>query len=202
LEFKSSLKLNRSNTTFETWLNQPFVANDLRSQLTRANVLLIPDLEYCGYAGPLFPAGTEDFFHFLANQSSDEIRADICIEDREYRSLALLHDDVWFATVIVLPALAQVIAHYVIRFLDEKLGSRVTETRIKSKVVIASPETDKSVTVEFEGLASEYDEYVASTLKLVRSEQDLQRLGETENMDHAERIKHLSSNRGYRHDSN
>ncbi len=196
MEFKSSLKLNRSNITFETWLNQPFVADDLRSQLVEANVLLIPELEYCGYAGPLFPAGTEDFFHFLANQDSDEIRADICIEDHEYRSLALLHDDISFATVIVLPALASVIAHYIIRFLDKKLGSRVTETRIKSKVVIASPETDKSVTVEFEGLASEYDEYVGSTLRLVESEQDLKLLSETEDMDYGERILHLSGRKG------
>ena len=165
-------------------------------------MLLIPELDYCGYAGPLFPAVTEGFFHFLANESSDEIRADICIEDHDYRSLALHHDEVWFATLIVLPAMAEVIAHYIIRFLDEKLGSRVTETRIKSKVVIASPETDESVTVEFEGLASDYDNCVASTLKLVRSAQDLKRLGQTENMDNAERIAHLSSERDTRHDSN
>lgn len=200
MESTSIVKVSRSNTTFDTWLDQPFIANDLRSQLEKANVLLIPVLGYCEYEGPLFSEGTDEFFQFLTAKQSDKMHVDICIANDEYRELTLRQNEFILATMIVWPVVAPIISHYIVQFLDYKLGARVADTRIKSRVVIPIPEAGRSVEVEYEGTASEYSNYVTSTLGLVRSVQDLQRLGETDDMDHAERIKHLSSNRVNSHD--
>ena len=193
---KTRLQVKRSDRTFGFWLNQPFISDELRIQLAKANVLITPELSYLDYKGPLFPTSTEEFYHFLKEQNSEEFVVDICIDDSCFKSLARLHDEIYLATAIIVPVVAPIFAHYVIRFIDDKLGARASNTNIKSEVTIEDPGTGKSAQVSYEGLASNYDEYVGSTLRLVRSGEDVKSLIETEDSDHEERIRRLSERKG------
>lgn len=192
MDAKTTLRVTPSDSTFDYWLDKSFVPDSLRTQLAKANVLIVPQLGYLDYKGPLFPTGTEEFYHFLKEQDSEEFVVDICIDDDQFKSLARLHDEFYLPTMIIVPAVAHIFAHYVIRFIDDRLRSGASKTVIKSEVIIQDPETDKSVKVSYEGPASEYDEFVGSTLRLVESEQDLKSLLEIEDMDHKERIRLLS----------
>lgn len=197
MDANTSLQVKRSSRTFGFWLNQSCISDDLRRQLTKANVLIVPQLGYLDYEGPLFPTATEEFFHFLREHKSDEFAVDICIDDSCFKSLVRFHDDLYLATAIIMPVVGPIFAHYVKRFIDSKLGTRASKTRIKSEVVIENRETTgESTRVSYEGLASDYDEYVGSTLRLVTSTKDLKLLTETEDMDHEERIQHLSEHTG------
>ncbi len=68
-------EFNVENTeeTFATWINKPFIPNELKSELSNANLLIIPREGFGDIDDPLFPTGTEEILTIF-KEASDKVR--------------------------------------------------------------------------------------------------------------------------------
>lgn len=160
---RRTLLVEASDETIDTWINRPYVDDELRDQLSKASVLLVPtedekaDRMY-------FPAGTEAFFQFLQASERQGVSVDICIGDEGYQELALYADWLIIADLVVRSVAAPVAVTIICRYIEQRLGKR-TETQVKSKLTIQETESERSIQLDYEGPASDYRDVMMEALK-------------------------------------
>ena len=159
---ENEIEYSTENTTenFETWINRPFIPDELKPQLRKANVLIVPREGFQEYPGPMFPVGTEELFHFLRDNSNENITVDICISDNDYHELAL-HDaflivGAFVINNIALPLIINLISNYI-------SNRRSDKKRIKVEFTIV--ENDGRAThVLYEGPAEDFNKTIKPKL--------------------------------------
>jgi hypothetical protein len=169
-----TLVLETSQESIQSWANRPYISDALREQLLKANVLLVPTEGFRERADLVFPQGTEELFQFLRESPRENITVDICIEDKDYKEL-MLHADLliiiasFMATSIVAPVVVDLIAEYIKR----RLGSRETETIVRSELSVYDEKTGRSVRLSFEGPASAYHDTMTTAIQKMNKPQSL-----------------------------
>jgi len=164
-----------SRESISTWVNRPYISNKLREQLLRANVLLVPSEGYADQTDLVFfPSGTEELFHFLRESQREGLSVDICIEDKGYKEIAR-HADLLFIVDfivkdIVAPLLVALIADYFIR----RSGSGASETTVKSKITVCDEKNKRSMSLSFEGPASDYRDTMGNAIQNFNRSQNLE----------------------------
>lgn len=172
-----------SEESFQTWIDRPYIGEELRRQLAGANVLIVPsegflertDLRH-------FPTGTEELFHFLRENAPENLSVDICIEDADYRELALHADWLMIATTVVTSVAAKVTAELIWKYIQQRVGSRSKDTSVKSQLIVVDAERGLSLQLSYEGPANEYravivgaiQQYVGDSRGLSLLKQDVQ----------------------------
>ncbi len=138
---------------------------ELSETLKKAEILLIPIDGYGNCFEPLFPEGTMAFYHALKRDEALGKGTEICIEDSEYKELALHAEVISLPLLIVLngvlfPILATFIKHYIEKYI---LNSH-NNPSIKASIV--KRDGQKYTKINFEGDAKSYLE----TLKKVKDD--------------------------------
>lgn len=124
------LTVEESDYTFDYWLNKPYIGNELKENLKKANLLLVPFENFRNNPEPVFMAGSDSLLEFLLKNKTPELHPDICIEDQNYRELRL-HDitivlGAFVVTSIAAPVLADLISEYLKRLIfKEKDESKI-----------------------------------------------------------------------------
>lgn len=175
---RHTLVVRPSDETIDTWINRPYVSNELRGQLSAANVLLVPTEDEQA-SRVYFPAGTERFFRFLQTSEQQSLSVDICIGDKDYQELALYADWLIIADLVVKVVVAPVVVYLICDYLEQRLGRRA-QTQVKSRLTIQETGSERStIQIDYEGPASEYRD--VATEALTRDPEDSQKLnsGET-----------------------
>jgi hypothetical protein len=193
IDATTRLSVSITEQNIDYWLSQPFISNKLRDQLKSANTLIIPNRGYSDVSIWYFPEGTEDVLRFLKARESNGLNIDICIEDSDFKELAL-HADVFtlpefVVQSIVVPLLISLLVEYV----KHRFQSRIDTGVVKSKVTITDASGKRSVTVDYSGRANEFEKVVGETIKLIDSVNNLEQLQDTIGLDYQERIQRLSS---------
>lgn len=188
----SYMQITWSEESFGYWLNREFISTELREQLSAANVLITPYPGYPDYEGPLFSHETYDFYNFLRTHAADEVVAQVCVEDQDFEYLSLNHDTLELPCAIVQLVVAPLFVKWVYQYIEYRLGSRKSNTFVKHDFTIEDPRTGVIVKNKYEGPASNYDDRVGSTIRLIQNGDDLKLLGESHDMDHEQRIARLS----------
>jgi len=131
-----------SSENFDTWINREYISEGLKSDLKKANILLVPTEGFRNKNIPVFPVKTEELFTYIKNRLPSEYKIDICIEDKEYKELALHSDLViigsFVVASIVVPILVNIISEYIkqkILKMGEKRGVKVSLTIVDAKGV-------------------------------------------------------------------
>ncbi len=129
-----------SSENFDTWINREYISERLKSDLKKANILLVPTEGFRDKNILVFPVRTEELFIYIKNRLPSEYKIDICIEDEEYKELALHSDLViiggFVVTSIIMPILANIISEYIkqkILKMGEKRGVKVSLTIVGEK---------------------------------------------------------------------
>jgi len=155
-----------SQETIRSWADSSDISANLREGVLRADFLIIPSKGYLDRPDLLFfPEGTENLFRFLRGLQNSAFRVEICVEEEEYRELALHADLLFIASTIVSNACVGVAVKLISEYIQRKLGSRRQETNVKWDLIIQDDKNDRSVKVSYFGPASEYNTVVSQAIK-------------------------------------
>ncbi len=163
-------EVKKSEESFETWINKPFIPEKLRTQLREANALIIPQEEFRNKKVPLFPVGTEELFRYLKDNSDERIVTDICIDDPDYKELAL-HSDLlilggFILSTVVLPVFVNLISEYV----KNRWISSSSKPEIRIEVTVVKSGGD-SIKCNYEGPADKYKDTIMSTFRTLKGKE-------------------------------
>ena len=117
-----NLTISDSSDNFQTWINKTFIPENLRNSLVKASVLILPEESFRNETYPLFPVTTDQLFQYL-RINLPENSVDLCIDDSNYRELALHSDYKRIGKFIVVAAFIPVFINC--------LSNYITETYIK-----------------------------------------------------------------------
>ena len=158
----TTIREEESERDLAYWLGRDYVSDELRHRLADASILIVPQEGFRDYEGPLFPVATEEFFRFAREELPDDAEVDICIEDGDYKELALHESLIIIATVSVASSfLAGLAVNLVWHFLERRIGSKAKEKKTTAKATIIvnttkTAKTDKrAVEIHYEGPADQ-----------------------------------------------
>jgi hypothetical protein len=154
-----------SKESFDFYMGRPYIGEDLRTRLLAADALIIPNEGY-GERTELvyFPSGTSDLYQFLADKNIEGLKIEICIEDDDYKEIALHYDWLSIAGFVVTALVAPLVVELIADYIKEHLGKRVPETNVKSKLIVLEEKGGRNIIYTYEGPASEYQKIMSDAI--------------------------------------
>lgn len=162
-----NLTKEESNETINSWINRDYIGEELREKLEQATALIVPNENpHTGMSHtPYFPEGTEHLVSFLENSNTENQNIDICIEENDYKELALHADLLTIANVIVTMFGAPIIVKLVADYISKRVGSRKDDTTVKSSLTVTDANSGKSINLTYEGPASTYEKVMFGAIE-------------------------------------
>jgi hypothetical protein len=158
-ESQDQFVVEKSETSFDAWLSKPYISDQLRRQLSKSNVLLLPQEDFREGTGIIFPLGTDEFFSYLRENAPEKVEVDILVEDSDYKEIALFSDLLiilgsFFVTSIVAPIFVNLVSDYLVK---KKLPKKTTN-QVRIEILV---ERDEGTTrVFYEGSVSDFHKTV------------------------------------------
>jgi hypothetical protein len=147
------LRVEETAHGFEYWLGRPWLSADLREQLGRANVLIVPVEKFRDHEGPVFTQGTEELFHFLKEQGPDGVVVDVCVEDQDFQEYALHHETIEIAEIVFRWAIWPILINLISAYISFRLGKR----RGTVKVTLTAEDPDgQARSFRYDGPAEDF----------------------------------------------
>jgi len=171
---QQGLIIQPSTESFRSWIARPYIGEDLRLQLAKANVLIIPS-EGFGDRSDLvyFPQGTEELLQFIRTSGHSELSVDICCEQRKYQELALHSALLIIGAFVVSGLVAPIVVNVVSDLIKRRLGSRDANANVRSQMIAHNERTGVSVSLSYEGPASAYRSDMLKALETLSKEPSL-----------------------------
>jgi hypothetical protein len=150
--------------SFGFWLNKPYISDELRSVLSSANVLIVPYEGFRELDTRVFPVGTEEIFSELKSHVDNGVVPEICIEDKDYRELALHSDLLIIGTFIVTTFAAPTFVNIVSEWVNNRLGFKKESTNVKIELTVAKSDGTAG-RILYEGPAKEFATTVGEAIQ-------------------------------------
>jgi hypothetical protein len=168
-----NLRIEPTRESIQTWAERPYLTHTLRNRLRNAEVIIVPNEGYAEDADLLyFPVRTEELFHFLRERGHDAFSVEICIEDSDYKELALHADLLTIATVVVQLVVAPVVVQLILDYLRRRLGNREKDSEVKSKLTIVDEANGRSLDLSYKGPAAEYKDVMVAAISKMAEQTD------------------------------
>lgn len=160
---------------FDYWGNRPYVSDELRHQITGANLLLVPR-EYLEEETPVFPSGTASFFKYLNSEAKrNGLEAEVCISDEDYQELAEHFDLLVIAGVVVTVAIAPIATGIIANYIYDIFGKRRLENgKVKATMLIEIEGDRKTFELDYDGPAKEYKNTMLETIEALKSNRSVE----------------------------
>ena len=152
----NNLVIKDTPEDFETWINKDFISPELRVQLRKSDILLIPTEGFRDLTYPVFPVKTEELFNYLRKNSPEDINIDICIEDKDYREVALHSDLVILSSFIVSSVALPILINLISTYLSQKL-LKPEKTNVKVSITVVNKDGE-SKNLSYEGSVDHFKE--------------------------------------------
>lgn len=145
------IKIEDEQETFNKFYNKPYISANLKKEIEKANVLLIPTSRIDKNGNPLFAEITDDFFSYLKQFDGDKLKTDICVDDDKYQKLELHADIIYITEMIlqwaVLPIVTNIIASFLYSIVT-KMGKKENEINTKVKIIVEKNGKSKKITYD------------------------------------------------------
>jgi hypothetical protein len=156
------VKEEKSSITFETVLSNFSADIELREQLAKASILIIPHrMKYEGRAS-IFVVGTIDLYRHLLENSPDNVIVNIATKDDEYIELAQHSALIELATTIACETVASILLGLITNYIYDAITQE--GSRVKSEMIIVNKD-GSSTSIKYNGPAKEYYNTVREILK-------------------------------------
>ena len=165
---KPKINVKPSDKTFQAVIQREYIGKELQENLLNANVLVVPNEGYGDRTDLVyFPSGTTDLYQFLQERQTEDFRIGVCIEDKDFKEVALHADCLIIAqfvvSSIVVPLLVDLLAEYI----TQQLGKRRDETNVKSKLTIVDEQNGRQYEYSYEGPAAEYRDVMTKAISKI-----------------------------------
>ena len=148
-------RIVKSDQSIDDSIEAVPIDTDLKSQVKKASVILMPQEGFRDFIRPVFPVGTSEFLQYLKDKQEGDFTVDIAIDDENYSELALHSELLVLAGLAVrylaMPILSQAIYDYV----KHRLGSSIKDSDVKLDILIedSSERNKKIANISYEGPA-------------------------------------------------
>ena len=165
-----------TDKNFDYWLNRPFVGEELRRELKNATLLIVPAEGVRERSDLNFPNGTEGLLTYLKDNARDGVVPDICIEDKDFKALALHDATIIVGTFVVTAIVAPIAVNLISKYLEREIGlDKAEETKVKFKMtVVESDGTSKKLS--YDGPAKTFEKTIGERLKVPKPSAESKKL--------------------------
>ncbi len=144
-----------SSENFDTWINRKYISEELKNNLRKAKVLLVPTEGFRDKNISVFPVESEELFTYIKNTLPSDFKVDICIRDEDYKELALHADSVILANLVVTALVAPIVVNIVGEYIKQKILKYDEKRRVKVSLTVVDEE-GKSKNLTYEGNAEDF----------------------------------------------
>jgi len=175
-----TLVIEDASESFATWANQSFILPETRQSILKSNLLIVPWVGFRSLQMPVFPVCTERLFQFLKENATHEVIPEICIEDKDYKEVALhsalLIVGAFVVTALVAPIATDLISEYIKRTMfkhDENkienakrkvLNEKEDCPQVRVELTVVE-ENGKALKFHYEGPAEDFRKTINAALK-------------------------------------
>jgi hypothetical protein len=164
---EKEVQIENTNEDFNYWINRPYISQETKLNLENADILIVPvegirDIEY-----PLFPVKTEDVLSYFRKNLDEKTAIDICIEEKDYKELALHYDLINIATFIVSSVVLPMFVNILSSYIDERIKNN-SDRAIRVSFIVQKKSSD-SIKVTYEG-KPEYFRNTIESIKEIKEE--------------------------------
>lgn len=170
-EGKTILFIEDTAENILTWTNKQFVPEELKIELQKSNVLIVPTEGFREVTTPVFPVGTEELFSFLKDNSSKGINPEICIKDAEYKELALHGALIIIGKFVLLEIIAPVFAVLISEYVLKRWPTK-KQDNMKLELIIVKKNGD-SKKLLYEGPVDKFIDTVKPALESITNNKHL-----------------------------
>lgn len=139
-----------SSENFDTWINRKYISEELKNNLKKANILLVPNEGFRDKNIPVFPVKSEELFTYIKNRLPLDFKVDICIKDEDYKELALHTDLVILGSFVVTILAAPILVNIISEYIKQKILKDKEKRRVKVSLTVVDEE-GKSKNLTYEG---------------------------------------------------
>jgi hypothetical protein len=167
---KPYLTTRISDKNFQSVISQDSIGRELQEKLSEANILLVPNQGYVDQPDLLyFPAGTSDLYQYIQERGVENIKADVCLEEKDYKELALHSDWLRIAEFIVKELVVQLFITLIADYIVRQLGARLDKTNVSSKLIVVNERNRQQIEFIYEGPAKEYRSVMLNAVSKISS---------------------------------
>ena len=161
---ETKLTVEDSTENFSTWINRPYIPDELKQPLSSANVLIVPREGFREHPEPIFPVGTEELLNHFRDNKEKGIVPDICIADQDYKELALHDATIILGTIVVADIIADIVADLISEYIKKRWKSKEDDAKIKIQLTVVEPD-GKASKLLYEGSVKDFNSTIKPTLK-------------------------------------
>lgn len=161
----ANLVVKASDESISAWINRPYISQGLCEELSKANVLIVPNEGYHEQANLYFPSGTEELLLFLREPREDSLIVDICIEEQDYKELKLSADWFMIADIVVRHLAAPLLVILIVEYIRRRTGKRMPRNEVQAKLTVQDEGTGRTIDFSYEGPATEFRDVMMNALE-------------------------------------
>jgi hypothetical protein len=153
---ESSVIVKESNLGLEYWAAGMTLSAHLQESIRQADIVVVPFEGFREHSGPVFPEGTETFFHFLREKSK---AVEIAVEDDDYKEVAIHFAVLSLATVVIKETALALGAAWIIEYVRDWTGRHGGNAKVRANLVIEqrNGEKKRALKLSYEGPANTFE---------------------------------------------
>jgi hypothetical protein len=161
--------VSAATNPFAEALAKEYVTEDLRRALQDVDVLLVPRDGFREHDGPLFPVGTEELLQAFRDRAGT-LRADVAVEDADYRELALHADVLTIATVVVTAGVVPIVVDVIGEFIKRRIWKQNDDRVVRAEILVTRSRGDEtqSARITYDGPADGFSKSMAEAVAALR----------------------------------
>jgi hypothetical protein len=161
-----TLVCDNTDRTLTYWSSLDSLSPETRSAVGRTSIIIVPNDGFREHTGPVFPAGTVEFFRLLRERSPQDAAVEIAVDEPEYKEVALHSELVRLAGVVVEYVLAPVVAGLIVEYLKTRLGSRFSRSEVEASMIVDQSDgvNHKAWEIKYKGPAPTFENVVGSAI--------------------------------------
>jgi hypothetical protein len=156
-----------SGNSLQAWKNNSELTQQLRLELMDANVLFLPVERYEEKA---FAPDAESFFQFLQQLNRQDINVDMCVNDGEYRRLALNAEPISLTvlgTIVVSSFIAPLFKDLLLDYIRARRANKSKSTSEIRVSLIIDNENGFIQSIDFSGDSTKFEETFSALVEKV-----------------------------------
>jgi hypothetical protein len=127
-----------STDNFETWLNKPFVSEELKATLSNASILILPTEGFRDHPGPVFPVQTTELYDFFKSKLPPDAFIDVCVSEDDFRELALHSDYKRIGNFLIKQAVLPVFIGILLLYVEHKYFKDEEQPAVKIENIVSN----------------------------------------------------------------
>lgn len=161
--------VSAATNPFAEALGRKYVTEGLRRALQDVDVLLVPQNGFREHDGPLFPVGTEELLQAFRDRAG-ALRADVAVEDADYRELALHADVLTIATVVVTAGVVPVVVDVIGEFIKRRIWKQKDDRVVRAEILVTRSRGDEtqSARITYDGPADAFSKSMTDAVAALR----------------------------------